>query len=129
MIFIHIHTLTSLSAHLHAPMIIQDRSEYTVHYTFAHTIHFIYILIEHCHFAHVSPALKLRCPPLLHLSHSVTRHPRVESLAAPQLSGTGTRLTLPRSGTLTSLHEQPSLLTDSSFELCSHFKTEKSLCF
>lgn len=123
MIFIRIYTLTSLNAHLHAPMIIQDRSEYTVHYTFAHTIHFIYILIEHCHFAHVSPALKRHCPSLLHLRYSIIPSPSAKSTAAPQLSGTSTHLTLPRSGTLTSLHEQPSLLTDSSSELYSHFKT------
>lgn len=123
MIFICIHTLTALNAHLHAPMIIQDRSEYTLHYTFAHTIHFIYILIEHCHFAHVSPALKLHCPCLLHLRCSVLHIRCVKSTAAPQLPGTGTHLTLPQSGTLTSLHEQPSLLTDSSSELYPHFKT------
>lgn len=29
----------------------------TLHYTFAHTIHLIYLLIEHCHFVRVSPAL------------------------------------------------------------------------
>lgn len=109
----HIHT-HFLKCILHAPMIIQDRSEHILHYTFAHTIHYIYILIEHCHFCSCKPCIRAALP--------IPAPSRVLSHTQLLLSGTSTRLTLPQSGTLTSLHEQPSLHTNSSCELYSHFK-------
>lgn len=69
----HIHT-HFLKCILHAPMIIQDWSGHTLHYTFAHTIHYIYILIEHCHFCSYKPCIQAALPipaPSRVLSHTL----------------------------------------------------------